>query len=357
LNRTLSALAAPLEYGAAVINLQPGWNIITNPFDVRVSWTKVQFENGIADPIWQYNGASGFAISSTLQPYAGYYFENTQSRTSLKIPCPYFSSSPASTPEPFTWRVHIALSSGDYVDQSASFGVAPGASDQRDRFDFRKPRGLAETPMVSFSRPAWDAQYSSFATDIRPEFIGAQSWEFDVNAMPHTASQLAFTGLKKISAPFEVYLIDGSKARAINLREDSLYRFTPAAAMNKFAVVVGAKDAVKNQLDNLALPQTFTLGPNYPNPFWSGATSRFAGNPETTIPLTIAATSAVKLQVFNALGQEVKTLYDGTLEAGKYWFSWDGRNHANDDAAAGVYLYRLTTNTNVVLTKKMVLLR
>ena len=94
----------------------------------------------------------------------------------------------------------------------------------------------------------------------------------------------------------------------------------------------------------LVLPSEVGLGPNYPNPF----------NPSTIIPYQLAATSQVRLEVFNVLGQRVATLVDGWQEAGAYRARWDGTNAAGG-AAAGVYIYRLTVD-GVHWTGKMVLL-
>ena len=55
-----------------------------------------------------------------------------------------------------------------------------------------------------------------------------------------------------------------------------------------------------------ALPVRFALGPNYPNPF----------NPSTIIPYQLAASSQVRLEVFNLLGQRIATLVDGARPAG-----------------------------------------
>lgn len=173
------------------------------------------------------------------------------------------------------------------------------------------------------------------------------SWEFEVRTIQREASQLAFSGISKIPSQFEVYLIDKGRARTVNLREDSLYRFTPAAELSKFSVVVGKNEAVQEKLSSVALPKAFALGPNYPNPF----------NPTTTIPVAVPVTSEVKLKIYNLLGAEVKTIYDGAIDAGRYWFNWDGRNEAGNNVATGVYLYRLTTSTGVTLLGKMILIR
>ena len=81
-----------------------------------------------------------------------------------------------------------------------------------------------------------------------------------------------------------------------------------------------------------SLPQGFALGQNYPNPF----------NPATIIPYQLAATSQVRLDVFNTLGQRMATLVNGNQEAGSYRVQWDGTDAAGRAAAAGLYFYRLT---------------
>jgi flagellar hook assembly protein FlgD len=47
------------------------------------------------------------------------------------------------------------------------------------------------------------------------------------------------------------------------------------------------------------------------------------------------------LEVYNVLGQRVRTLHRGVLPAGRHRFVWDGRDEKGRAAASGVYLYRL----------------
>ncbi len=75
-------------------------------------------------------------------------------------------------------------------------------------------------------------------------------------------------------------------------------------------------------------PLKFALAQNYPNPF----------NPTTNIEFTIPATGQATLIVFNAIGQEVATLFDGIAEAGEYHQTkFDGKN-----LSSGMYFARLT---------------
>jgi len=334
------------------LQMQNGWNLITNPFTASVLWSKIQTANNVTEPIWAFNGS--FAQADTFKAYAGYYFFNATNLPLLKIPYSAYFSGNAADVASTKWRVHISLIAGKFNEQAVSFGVANEASHGLDVLDFRKPRAIATMPAVSFIRPEWDANYNTFATDIRPEFEDSESWEFDVRTTKREASQLAFSGIGKISGEFEVYLIDVGRAHTVNLREDSLYRFMPAAELSKFSVVVGKKEAVQEKLNSVALPKEFALGPNYPNPFSANGTF---GNPTTTIPIAVPAAAEIKLKLYNLLGAEVKTLYDGTIEAGRYWFNWDGRNELGNQVATGVYLYRLTTRNGVSLLGKMILIR
>ena len=85
-------------------------------------------------------------------------------------------------------------------------------------------------------------------------------------------------------------------------------------------------------LSGQALPERFALGPNYPNPF----------NPSTIIPYQLAASSQVRLEVFNVLGQHIATLVDGERPAGFHTATWHATDGAGRAVGAGVYIYRMT---------------
>lgn len=75
------------------------------------------------------------------------------------------------------------------------------------------------------------------------------------------------------------------------------------------------------------LPNNFALEQNYPNPF----------NPETVIPFQLPVDTKVTVEIFNVLGQKVKTLVNGELEAGYHAPVWNGSNDQNTKVASGMY--------------------
>ena len=84
------------------------------------------------------------------------------------------------------------------------------------------------------------------------------------------------------------------------------------------------------------------LEQNFPNPF----------NPTTSIGFSLEKKSDVSLTVFNILGQEIATLFDGVKEAGDHNVVWDA-----SEVVSGIYFYKLSTADGLSRTKKMVLLK
>ncbi len=93
------------------------------------------------------------------------------------------------------------------------------------------------------------------------------------------------------------------------------------------------------------LAKSFRLFQNYPNPF----------NPATSIPYYLPVGSEVKLEIFNVLGQKIKTLVDQRQQAGNYTVRWNGTADNGESVPGGVYFYRLKVK-NFTQVKKMVLL-
>lgn len=98
--------------------------------------------------------------------------------------------------------------------------------------------------------------------------------------------------------------------------------------------------------DGAALPEVFSVSQNYPNPF----------NPSTNIMYSVAKRSHVSLEVFNLLGQKVKTLVDVEMDAGSYPVTWDGDNDEGSAVASGVYFYKMVAG-DFVQTRKMMLMK
>ncbi len=98
------------------------------------------------------------------------------------------------------------------------------------------------------------------------------------------------------------------------------------------------------------LPQTFALKQNFPNPF----------NPTTVIHYALPVAGKVQIEIFNIMGQKVKTLTSQIQAAGEYNVTWDGRSDNGSLLSNGVYIYRMQVvakGQNFTAQKKMILMK
>jgi hypothetical protein len=94
------------------------------------------------------------------------------------------------------------------------------------------------------------------------------------------------------------------------------------------------------------IPSKFFLSQNYPNPF----------NQATVIRYGLPKSGRVKLEVFNILGEKVRTLFDGEQGAGYYTIRWDGLNDSGKEVSSGIYFYGLDAGT-LRQNRKLLILR
>ncbi len=99
--------------------------------------------------------------------------------------------------------------------------------------------------------------------------------------------------------------------------------------------------------ENHNVPHAYSLFQNYPNPF----------NPSTVIKFNLPSAGYVKLNIFDMLGREVKTLLAKDMEAGSYEYNVNGSN-----LSSGVYFYRIEVTgskgeTVFADTKRMILVK
>jgi hypothetical protein len=93
--------------------------------------------------------------------------------------------------------------------------------------------------------------------------------------------------------------------------------------------------------ETLSVPNAFTLGNAYPNPF----------NPTTNVPFELNRSGHVTLQAFDMLGRQVATLINEPLAAGTHTVAFDAGN-----LASGIYMLRLQSG-NQVQTSRVALIK
>lgn len=116
--------------------------------------------------------------------------------------------------------------------------------------------------------------------------------------------------------------------------------FDPSQLSNP-AVVAGV-------LELQSTPREFALHQNFPNPF----------NPDTTIKYDLAESADVTLQIYNVLGQVVRTLVASEAQnAGRYQIRWNGMDDRGVPVSSGIYFYQISADGKFSDVRKLMLLK
>jgi hypothetical protein len=98
-------------------------------------------------------------------------------------------------------------------------------------------------------------------------------------------------------------------------------------------------------VDVRIIPDMYVLHANYPNPF----------NPSTTVSYDLAIDGEVLLTVYNMRGEIMSTLVSGHQHAGSHEATWNGMTDAGNEAASGVYFFKLEAGDFVQINKAVLI--
>lgn len=147
--------------------------------------------------------------------------------------------------------------------------------------------------------------------------------------------------------------------------EYSAYVYYDVTSKNTFSVLVNQRDLDQNSMllimefikilrdyiptsisTEQMVPSSFVLNQNYPNRF----------NPSTNISFTLQKADIVQLNIYNILGEKIRTLVNGEQSAGQHTFIWNGKNDSGISVASGTYIYHLKAG-QISESKQMLLIR
>jgi len=323
------------------IPLHNGWNIISNPFDKIINWSNIQVVNSISEDIHYFNG--GYNLSNQLEPYKGYYFYNATILDNLTIP--YISSSnensltvlqKANIPSRI---LDLVLSENDIQKSKVTIGYNKLAHSAYDTFDkFAPPSDFESASIRSYNKDL-ESNYKYLRTDIRSEIGEGQTYELDIKLPQSTKIKLNTLGVENFENS-EIYLVDKRLNKFYNLKTQLSIILESLHSQNNYQVLIGDNIFIENK-KSLLLPKNFNLSQNYPNPF----------NPTTIIRYTLPREGKANITLYNLLGEEIHTIFDGYNDIGTYELLFDASS-----LASGVYFYTLISQ-NYSDTKKMVLLK
>ena len=115
-------------------------------------------------------------------------------------------------------------------------------------------------------------------------------------------------------------------------------------------VTVNASGCTQTQLSisqlGEAIPTTFSIAQNFPNPF----------NPTTNIAFDVAHMDNISLIIYDLTGKEVVTLASGAYAPGSYNVEWNAIDNNGEAIVSGMYIYRYISSEKAI-TRKMLYLK
>ncbi len=343
------------------IKIGPGYSMVGNPFPYKVSWKK-SLHDSAQNLIWKYDGETFKAESLALDPFIGYFVKNL-SKDSITIyinpedisnlkKSGYF----AAVYNEGEWRIGISAASGKSADDENYAGVMQGATDEFDSYDVAEPPSSpTDYVVIRFQNNSWKEHSGSYAMDFRAISSEGLFWDFDVvTAASQSRVALKLAEFGNIPTDFVIYVVDKTTERVMRIDQSYQYEFTMTKneSRRNFRLIVGKREFIEKNTQGIPLVAVeYALKQNYPNPF----------NPSTQIRYTLGHSGNISLDIYNILGQRVRSLVNTIQQIGTYELEWDGKDNNGNTVSTGVYFYKLTVISNgekaFTETKKLMLLK
>jgi photosystem II stability/assembly factor-like uncharacterized protein len=349
----------------AITTIEPGWNMIANPFAFSIPWvvvnyfnTGLQFTNLVVLNNGRFRYVDDFDLTSMkLEPWKGYMYYSEPDSGTFTIFYPAISSSAAGFTK-FARRNLAAdhLQENEFVatltlDENGivshhAFGQLSDASDGTDGYD-RRELPSVDPQEVKLTFEASDRRLHS---DFRGISTDGQYWDLTLHVAEGKNSITLTMPETDLPPDFSVRIFDRDNAK-VYASGESISLSVTAGRPRHLRILVGTASYMA-RVASETVPTSFSLSQNYPNPF----------NPVTTIRYALPQTARVRLSVYNTLGQHVATLVDGVQPAAFHSVQWNGRSANGGAVASGVYIYRIEAEAiegrqRMVLSRKMIIVK
>lgn len=317
------------------ITLEPGWNMIANPFAFPIPKERLHIVGDstmISDRLYAYDGDWKMA-PPILEPWTGYAIKLGKEAQVTFNSQGVLSGVPEQSDKPGSWTVQIIARTGQHEDAINFLGVRTDARDQWDAYDLFEPPPIGAGVSLAFPHTDWGQNPDNYTGDFRAAFADGTVWEFEVKTtLKEPSTTLQFKNIHNVPGNFIIHLYDKNRGVLKDLRRQDHYMYTELGELlpGRFELIVGTPaftEAHTVAVQNV--PDEFELHPNYPNPF----------NNETILSFSLPKATPVWLKIFDMMGRQVLVLSNGKIwEKGRHYLRWDGYNENGVKIGSSVYI-------------------
>lgn len=210
------------------------------------------------------------------------------------------------------------------------------------QFDFIKAEPIDDSSMMvywDYQDPLWAAQ-ENYSVQIYEDADLSHLLYSTGTLFPFDYETAAREKDSDRKAQLSGLKLEKDKVYYLYLETNTVFGFSCAKAVSFVNMTADVSQGTS------ANPETLELKSAYPNPF----------NAEVLICYALATTDQVALEIYDARGAQVRTLYKDTQYPGHYEFNWDGQDDTGFSVASGLYIFRLKAGAHA-LTGKITLLK
>ena len=319
------------------MNLEPGWNLIGNPYTFNISWPDVLASNqgvtGVDNLVTTFRG--GYQEDDVLDVFEG-AFVFAEQQLSLSIPLLKDESIQGRnhqiSQEPLLegeWEVQLTASDKTWHTDLSGFGMRFEADPNKDRFDKVRPPRFIEYLDISFESKVLDHPFTKDIAPVQPNY----KWHFTVESNRGDEEIiLSWENLGGMISDNKLVMHHLESGRMVDMVEFQKFSFKPAGS-NTFEVAYGSERFVEEVLS----PRMLSLNALYPNPFSERISINYAVDQADNL-------ARIEMGVFDAQGRLIRKLVSAPANSGFYEVIWDGTNDSKLEAPAGLYLIRLAVD-------------
>lgn len=332
---------------AYMIPLEPGWNMIGNPFPYNVPWSACEIEvegqagvrqrfnileaadkEYIRPQIYRYVVLTGeytwrTAPLGELLPWQAHWIRVLKPCTLIVPPLGTRRSQNEASDNPRVnpqtrdgWLIRLVARSGDREDANNFIGVSVRARDEMGSEDVEKPPTFQSYVQLRIIEPR---SRVALAQDLRRAGKRIMRWEMEVTTdKPNAEVTLHWQQEVPLPPGMRLILIDSLTGQRISMNRQSAHTFrTDENSRRRFLIEAQPARLSQLRITNLNVAST-------------------RGN-QVTIQYALNATASVQVLVQDASGKTIARLAGGTRSAGLNTVTWTGRTDAGVAVPPGTY--------------------
>jgi hypothetical protein len=340
---------------AYMIPLEPGWNMIGNPFPYAVPWSACEIEvegqagvrqrlsileaadkEYLRPQIYRYIGLTGeytwrTAPLGELLPWQAHWIRVLKPCTLIVPPLGTTRSRSDESDNPRVsaetrdgWLLRLIARSGDREDANNFIGTSSRARDEMGSEDVEKPPVFQSYVQLRVIEPRSRA---ALAQDLRRAGKRPTRWELDIiSDKPNAEVTLHWQQEVPLPPGMRLTLVDSLTGQRISMNRQSAYTFrTDENSRRRFVI-----EAQPARLSQLRITQLHV------------ASTR--GN-QVTIQYALNTSATVQVMIQDAAGRTLARLTGGTRSAGLNTVTWNGRTDEGVVVPPGTYQIQIVATS------------